>query len=81
MEYIQGDILELKDGRIATVVQVQDDICVCLDGLYPPKDLSPTEWQFCNVRGSAIKNKVGNLNNKNSVDVALKKYSVYLESK
>lgn len=64
MNYIPGDILKLKDGKVCTVVQILGNIYVCLDGVNPPKDLPPAEWEFCNVREKQVKNKIGNLNEK-----------------
>ena len=78
MNFIQGDILELQNGKIATVVQLQGNVCVCLDGVYPPKDLPPTEWQFWNIRESEVKSKIGNLKDKSAVEKALIKHKVYL---
>lgn len=73
MAYVKGDILELESGLICTVVQAQERCYVCLEGVYPPEGKPAEEWPFRNVRESAVANKLGNLNDKDSVQVALAK--------
>ena len=73
MSYVKGDIIELEGGIICTVVEVQSRCYVCMDGIYPPEGKPVEEWPFRNVRESAVVSKLGNLNDKDSVQVALAK--------
>lgn len=62
-KYVKGDILELEDGKICTVVQVQEKCYVCLEGVCPLKDKPAEKWPFCNVRESRVLRKVGKVEN------------------
>lgn len=66
MIYKQGDVLELKDGKVCTVVQVtqrgEDYIrYYCLEGTEPPKNVPPEQWPFIGVSPDEISKKIGTI--------------------
>jgi len=66
MIYKQGDVLELQDGRVYTVVQVtqrgEDYVrYYCLEGTEPPKDVPPEQWPFIGVSQEEISKKIGTI--------------------